>query len=99
VNTITTEPVYLRTDKIFLEFVTDEYNVDFDLVITSESGTEVYNGKITNLNSVTITDLEPGTYTCVLSSTDFDDVTQYATVIAGETATVSFNGECLLKDK
>lgn len=71
--------------------VKDNYDVDFDLVITNASSTKVYDGKIANGGEVVIPNLTPGIYTAVLSSIDFTDKTKTISVVAGAQAVINFN--------
>ncbi|MFS0576955.1 hypothetical protein AB1K83_15045 [Sporosarcina sp. 179-K 3D1 HS] len=71
--------------------VTDDYNVEFDLVVTYANGDSVYTGKIQNKGEVVIPKLLPGNYTGILSGDDINDQIKYTNVLVSKTAEVNFN--------
>lgn len=82
---------FVRNDHVGTEFVKEKYDVKFNLIVTDENGKEVYNGGINNGDEMTFKNLKPGKYTTVLRGDDFEDATEFVTVVADKKASVDFS--------
>lgn len=78
--------------------VIDEYAATFALSVLDSVGTEVYFGLLANGSTISIPDLTPGDYTCILSGDDIDELVAVVTVVAGETASIVFDGVLVFGD-
>ena len=84
--------VYVRTDEICRTEVTDEYDVEFDLlIIRNEDETVIYDGKISNGETIPFYDLPVGDYTVTLSGDDIDTQEEIVTIVADETESIDFD--------
>ena len=82
----------VRVDLVNTEKVNKKYTGDFELVITNADGYE-YSGKYTVGAEFPKIDLAPGEYTVTITIGDYKYTdTKQATVVAGETIHVSFDG-------